>query len=111
MAFIATGREVPEVRVGDDFVEVTLAAGKPDVEFVKALHNLENEVWQSSDDGGLTHNVHALLILWHLWTASIITMKKLQSLTQASRGSRDNGRAVVSRCGAARSRRRGMDAW
>lgn len=85
MAFSATGREVPEVRVGDDFVEVTLAAGEPDVEFVKALHNLENEVWQSSDDGGLTHNVHALLILWHLWAASIITMKKLQSLTQASR--------------------------
>lgn len=79
-AMINSGRNVPEVITGENFVEVVLAAGKPDVAFIKSLHVLAATY---GDD--LIASINTLLVLWHLWRSPLVTMKQVLEATQCSR--------------------------
>ncbi|OFO11450.1 AAA family ATPase [Corynebacterium sp. HMSC22B11] len=78
-AMIGTGREVPEVRAEETFVEVILSAGKPDVGFIKMLHELEK-----LPDGEAVRSVGTLIVLKQLWSAPRITKNQVERLAQIS---------------------------
>ena len=78
-AMINTGREVPEVNAAPGFVEVVMAAGKPDVAFMQALHRLTDKFSRP-----IIGSINTKIVLWHLWHAPLITLKQVMNLTQVS---------------------------
>ncbi|APT93815.1 hypothetical protein CPHO_12095 [Corynebacterium phocae] len=79
-SMLRTGREVPEVIEHPHSLQVILAAGNPDVEFVKALHALERVF-----PGMVLTSVSTLIVLWHLWQSPLITLEGVCSKTQSPR--------------------------
>lgn len=80
-AMISTGRRPPEVHATDTFVEVTLAAGNPDVSFISFLHRFQKVVPPE-----ILKNVNTLIVLWNLRNAPLITKKQVIAETQGSEG-------------------------
>lgn len=78
-AMIATGRQPPDVRATDDYVEVVLTAGKPDTGFVKALHELGHMVAHE-----VLENVNTLIVLWSLREAPLVTINQVRQRTQTT---------------------------
>lgn len=78
-SMISTGRDVPEVNTSDDHVEVILAASQPDVDFILALHRIEETYGDK-----VARNVNVLILLRQLWQAPLVTEKQVGHLTQAS---------------------------
>lgn len=78
-AMISSGRNIPEVNTTDTFVEVILSAGKPNTEFIKALHELEK-----TPKGKVMRSVFSLIVFRHLWDSPRITKNQVERLSQIS---------------------------
>ncbi|PFG27796.1 ATP-dependent DNA helicase [Corynebacterium renale] len=76
-SMIRTGRDVPEVHATETHVEVILAAGEPDLEFVRALSDLSSVFGPE-----VVESVNVLIILWHLWSSPMITERTVCAQTQ-----------------------------
>lgn len=79
-AMLQTGRDVPEIDAQEMYVKVTLAAGKPDIAFIRGLHNLAQIVQYD-----VIFSVSTLLILHHLHHKPLITLNEVIEQTQVSR--------------------------
>ncbi|OWM98796.1 AAA family ATPase [Corynebacterium diphtheriae bv. mitis] len=78
-ALLGSGRDIPDVHTEDTFVEVILHSGNPDESFIKALHELS-----LSFNPDVLHSVNTLIVLWHLWTSPVISLKQARVKTQTS---------------------------
>lgn len=78
-AMIRSGRDVPEVEATPAHVQVVLAAQEPDTNFVKGLQRLSQRYGEA-----LMNSVDALIVLWHLNSAPIITEHTAAEKTQSS---------------------------
>nr|WP_281510970.1 hypothetical protein [Corynebacterium belfantii] len=78
-ALLGSGRDIPDVHTEDTFVEVILHSGTPDESFIKALHELS-----LSFNPDMLHSVNTLIVLWHLWTSPVISLKQARVKTQTS---------------------------
>lgn len=76
---LGSGRDIPDVHTEDTFVEVILHSGNPDESFIKALHELS-----LSFNPDMLHSVNTLIVLWHLWTSPVISLKQARVKTQTS---------------------------
>ncbi|AKE40089.1 Putative transcriptional regulator with HTH domain [Corynebacterium camporealensis] len=78
-AMINSGRNVPTVIAEDTYVEIIMAAGQPDTNFIRGLHNLSQ-----TKGADVTGNVNTLIVLWHLWHSPLITFNQVKEQTQTS---------------------------
>lgn len=78
-AMIRTGRDVPEVEETEAYVQVVLDAQQPDTAFVKGLDRLAERFGLE-----IIESVDALIVLWHLNSAPLITEHTAREKTQAS---------------------------
>lgn len=78
-AMIRTGRDVPEVVETEAYVQVILDAQQPDADFVKGLDRLASRFGEE-----VVQSVSALIVLWHLKTAPLITEQTAREKTQTT---------------------------
>ena len=76
---IRTGRNAPEVTATEANVQVVLAAQQPDTNFIKGLRKLSERFGEEVVD-----SVAALIVLWHLNSAPLITATTAAQKTQFS---------------------------
>lgn len=76
---IRTGRSAPEVTATEANVQVVLAAQQPDTNFIKGLRKLSERFGEEVVD-----SVAALIVLWHLNSAPLITATTAAQKTQFS---------------------------
>lgn len=76
---IRTGRNAPEVTATEANVQVVLAAQRPDTNFIKGLRKLSERFGEEVVD-----SVAALIVLWHLNSAPLITATTAVQKTQLS---------------------------
>ena len=76
---IRTGRNAPEVTATEANVQVVLAAQRPDTNFIKGLRKLSECFGEEVVD-----SVAALIVLWHLNSAPLITATTAAQKTQLS---------------------------
>ncbi|MCO6394619.1 putative DNA binding domain-containing protein [Corynebacterium sp. MC-17D] len=74
---IRTGRSAPEVTATEANVQVVLAAQQPDTNFIKGLRKLSERFGEEVVD-----SVAALIVLWHLNSAPLITATTAAQKTQ-----------------------------
>ncbi len=80
VSMLQTGREHPEVDANDSSVKVILAAGKPDVDFIRALYRLA-QVFGADE----IYSINVLIILAHLHRYPLITFDDVVAKTQISK--------------------------
>lgn len=78
-AMILSGRDAPEVEASTENVRVIVAAQQPTVAFVKGLDRLGQRFGDE-----LVSSVSALIVLWHLYDAPLITERTVKVKTQTS---------------------------
>lgn len=78
-AMIRSGRDAPEVEASAENVRVIVAAQQPDVAFVKGLDRLGQRFGDE-----VISSVNALIVLWHLYGAPLITERTVKVKTQTS---------------------------
>ena len=78
-AMIRTGRDAPEVEETEAYVQVILDAQKPDAEFIKGLDRLADRFGEE-----VVQSVSALVVLWHLRSAPLITEQTAREKTQTT---------------------------
>lgn len=76
-AMLATGRGAPEVEADDFHVMVTLAASRPNTDFVAGLARMRTRF--SSD---VIDTVNTLIVLHHLTHAPLMTLRQVTAQTQ-----------------------------
>lgn len=79
VSMLHSGRDVPEVDATDQAVEVVLAAGQPDADFIRAVRELAAEF---GDD--MMDSVTVLLVVRHLYLHPMIALKQVIKETQVS---------------------------
>lgn len=78
-AMLRSGREIPEVIADDNFVSVTISAGRPDANFINGVNLLATKIPMD-----IANSVFTLIILKHLYRNPIITWADVLALTEVS---------------------------
>ncbi|MDU0967990.1 MAG: ATP-binding protein [Actinomycetaceae bacterium] len=79
LGMLSTGRDAPEIDASSEHVTIRIAAGNPDISFIRGLHQLA-DTHQSEE----VYNYQTLILLWHLYQHRSMTESAVRTQTQTS---------------------------